>query len=720
MKIKELNQIQESNSIDEIDEGLKDIATKFGKGIADRVTGRGPDREQRKSTKDREKRIDSTAKKAYHAWKDYEDHVAQSMAADDDRHDDFLNKGPEWQEYFRRWVAKNLLPDGQPIEAMSNARDIEAAVRKLSGGGAETFRQAEISQDQRDELARTRAEKGAAAPAAPAPEAPAAAPKPAAPAPAPAPTSGRFGDYRDVEDLAHDVGMEKITPAEAQEEYNRRQQSRFPEAPAPTEPAPEAEPEAPASRFPEPPKVDVPPDEPLPDEPILKDPNKSKDGLITRIKDNEQITDPATGKIRNKEVVILQFKHDYYTAMPNTDPTEWEYETKAGKKVAANRTTNILLNQAMDDFALNDDILSANEPTSEVPPAQTDMQKIQRYYAQVLAELVKAGKMTKDVQQKKWFGFLKGNRYHEGITADINAFSALGNDVPADIIQAVENERYKHDDEPQGERLEVGQTRNSLTPAQSAAEKEKTAQQLEKRRLEKLRHQAAMAKEREEQDAADIAAGLEPPSRGLKNVAGRLDKAKFEPVKEALRRRVRAGEITIAEARQLYAQAKRQMLSEGMDENMERDLFKTLVRAASLAEPVEGGAAAPAGSGSGPTGAPASSSGSTTRSSGRGGNLVQDLLQHQGISSSGGSTGGGHADYQGAVEEPDMLQGLSLDHMSNDERRDYILRGMPKYHTFADMGAFFRQAYGLQSTDIKSTGNKTVDTLLTKMGFSVQ
>lgn len=608
MKIKELNQIQESNSIDEIDEGLKDIATKFGKGIADRVTGRGPDREQRKSTKDREKRIDSTAKKAYHAWKDYEDHVAQSMAADDDRHDDFLNKGPEWQEYFRRWVAKNLLPDGQPIEAMSNARDIEAAVRKLSGGGAETFRQAEISPDQYSDLAKTRRAKAKAAGAAQpsAPQAPAAPAKRTATAP-----GGQFGDYRDVEDLAYDVGTGKMTPGEAQAEYKKRQQSRFPEAPPRGEP--DAEPEAPTSRFAEPavePEMEPEPEAPA-QQPILRDPNRATNGV------ERTSADP---------LIVKYDRHKYVVG----DAGEW---TKFGDKKPVDEILQKLLNDAADEFDENDAALDTQRSAQAAP----------------------TGHWAKDPKtgEQKW---------------QPSAATPVGQAH----AQAA----------PKGpEQLLPGQTRNAPSPEQAAAEKAAFKSDVDRQRAQGQADRERMEKEWQAADAADRAAGVEPPSRGIKKVSGHGQSAKFEPLKESV------------------------------DEKIERDLFKTLVRAASLAEPTEGGEQAAPARGSQQRPAATRSAGGSAPRAPSGGGLVQDLLHQQGISSSA-STGG-------QSQAPDMLQGLDLSHMKPNELRDYILRGMPKYHTLAEMGEFFRQAYGLQTNELSSTGNATVDQLLTKMGFSV-
>lgn len=620
MKIKELNQIQESNSIDEIDEGLKDIASKFGKGIADRVTGRGPDREQRRSTKDRESRINQTAQKAYHAWKDYEDHVAQSMAADDERHDDFLNKGPEWQEYFRRWVSKNLLPDGLPIEAMSNARDIEAAVRKLGGGAAETFRQAEISPDQYSDLAKTRRQKARDAATQRPQTAPTAAPTTAAPArqTATAP-GGQFGDYRDVEDLAYDVGTGKLTPAEAQAEYKKRQQSRFPEAPPREEPG--AELEAPASRFAEPvepePEAELEPEAPA-QQPTLRDPNRASNGV------ERTSADP---------LIVKYDRHKYVVG----DSGEW---TKFGDKKPVDEVLQKLLDDAAEEFDENDAALSAQR-----------------------AQAAPTGQWIRDPKtgQQKW---------------QPSAATPVGQAHAAAA--------------PKGpEQLLPGQTRNAPSPEQSAAEKEAFKRDVERNQAQGRADLERMEKEWQAQDAADIKAGITPPSRGIRKVSGHGQTAKFEPLKE------------------------------GMDENIERDLFKTLVRAASLAEPAEPGEQVAAARGQ-QRSAPGSrsSGGSSARSQGGGGNLVQDLLHQQGIQSSpGASRTSSISQEPGAA--PDMLGGLDLSHMNPRELRDYILRGMPKYHTLAEMGEFFRQAYGLETNELSSTGNATVDQLLTKMGFSV-
>jgi hypothetical protein len=322
------------------------------------------------------------------------------------------------------------------------------------------------------------------------------------------------------------------------------------------------------------------------------------------------------------------------------DTGEW---TKFGEKKPVDEVLQKLLDDAAEQFDENDAVLSAQRASQAAP----------------------TGQWVKDPKtgQQKW--------QPAATTAAGQAHAAAAGQPHA----------------PQ--QLVPGQTRNAPSPEQARAEKEAFKRDVERNQAQGRADLERLEKEWQAQDEADRAAGIEPPSRGIKKVSGHGHTAKFEPLKE------------------------------GMDENIERDLFKTLVRAASLAEPADPGEQAAAARGQ-QRSAPASrsSGGPSARSQGGGGNLVQDLLHQQGIQSSpGASRTSSISQEPGAA--PDMLGGLDLSHMNPRELRDYILRGMPKYHTLAEMGEFFRQAYGLETNELSSTGNATVDQLLTKMGFSV-
>lgn len=123
-----------------VDEGLKDIARavgggakKLGRAVADRATGRGPSKEQRKSTKEREKKVKVVSNQAFHAWKDYEDNVAKSIHNEEER-DSFKNHDERWADTFRGWVSKNLL-NGQSIDDMNNSSDLNYVVDYITASG---------------------------------------------------------------------------------------------------------------------------------------------------------------------------------------------------------------------------------------------------------------------------------------------------------------------------------------------------------------------------------------------------------------------------------------------------------------------------------------------------------------------------------------------------------------------------------------------------------
>lgn len=247
------------------------------------------------------------------------------------------------------------------------------------------------------------------------------------------------------------------------------------------------------------------------------------------------LNDPnvATNSVErtSADPLILKYERHKYVI---GDEGEW---TKFGDKKPVDQVLQKLLNTAAGEFEDNDLIMQSNRATTGTQPS---------------------GQWIQDPQtgEQKW----------QSTVAAPQASGATGEAPP----------------------LMPGQTYAPPSPEQAAAERAAYQADLEAQAQAGKEALARAESERLAADAAEREAGIEPPSRGLirKPGSGRGMAAEFEPIKESLRNRMAAGEITLVEAKIIYRAEKRRVMIEAAEKlsvAREKELFGKLVRAALLA-----------------------------------------------------------------------------------------------------------------------------------------